>query len=121
MDFFVSSLSYVEHRNLGDGPAVVRASYFKLNHGDSVRGTAHNAQTTADTLFLVNNHIGTTAPVFRTQVHRITFDHAREAFHANTVIRADIDATGAENTDRRVNHDIQLALEAAARLLDRLL
>src|SRR6266702_1261159 len=53
-------------------------------------------------------------------MHGITLDHAREPFHTDTVVRTDVYATRTENTDRRVNHDIQLALETTTRLLDSL-
>ena len=53
-------------------------------------------------------------------MHGVTLDHAREPFHTDTVVRTDVYATRTENTDRWVNHDIQLALETTTRLLDSL-
>src|SRR5579859_939909 len=52
----------VEHRNLGDIPAIVGALDLKLDHGDGVRWAADDAEAAADTLFLVNDHVGAALP-----------------------------------------------------------
>src|SRR5207248_11620251 len=114
-------LTDIKHRDFRDRPDVVRASYFELHHRDCIRGTAYNTEATTDTLLLVDNHIGPAYPVFCPYMHWITFDHARETLHTDAVVRTNIHATRTENTDRWVNHDIQLALETTARLLDSLL
>src|SRR5579883_3445544 len=111
----------VKHRNLRDGPAVVGAGDLELYHRDGVRWAAHDAEAAANALLLVDDHISAAGPGFGAPVHRIALDHAREALHADTVVGADIDAAGAEDTDRGIDHDIQLALQAAARLLHSLL
>ena len=97
--YFVSCLADIQHRYLGNGPAIVGAGYLELYHGDGIRGTAYDTQTAADTLLFVDNHIGSAAPVFRAPVHRIAFDNARESFHTDTVVRTDVHAARAENTD----------------------
>ena len=55
-------LSHVEHWYLGDCPAIIRAGNLKLHHGYSISGAAHNTQAAADTLLLVDDHIGTAYP-----------------------------------------------------------
>lgn len=73
---FLLLLLPVEHRNLGDGPTVVRAGDLKLHHGDGIRGAAHDAEATTNTFLLVDNHIGPTDPVFGANMHGITLDYA---------------------------------------------
>src|SRR5262245_6092294 len=107
----------VEHRNLGDVPAVVGALDLELDHGDSVRRAAHNAESAADALLLVNDHIGAGLPGgARKLVQRVALYHAGQALHRDAVIGADIHAATAENADGGINHDVELALEAAPRL-----
>lgn len=73
---FCCLLLPIEHRNLGDGPAVVWAGDFKLHHGDGIRGAAHDAEATTNTFLLVDDHIGTTNPIFGAKMHGITLDYA---------------------------------------------
>ncbi len=91
--------SHVQHRDLRNRPALVRTGYLELYHRDGICRTAHNAQAATNTLLFVDNHIGATPPGFSSQVHGITLDHAREAFHANAVVGTNVYAAGAENTD----------------------
>src|SRR6266849_3186713 len=114
----IASLLDIQHGDLRDGPAIIGAGNLELHHGDGVCGAAHDTQPAANTLFLVDNHVSAASPVFGTLVHRVALDDAREAFHADAVIRADVYTARAENTDGGVNHDIQLALQTAPRLLD---
>src|SRR5947209_5583180 len=89
----------VQHGNLRDGPAVVGAGYLELHHRDGICRATHDAEAAANALLLVDNHIGATTPAFGTLVHRIALHDARETFHTDAVIRADVYAARAENTD----------------------
>src|SRR5260370_21644883 len=103
----------MKHGNFGNGPALVGAGDLELDHRDGVRGATHDTQTAANALLLVDNHIGAARPTLGELVQRISLDHAREPFHADTIVGADIDAAGAENADGGIDHDIQLTLQAA--------
>jgi hypothetical protein len=94
-----SALFYVNDWNFRNSPALIRAGNFELDHRDSICWTTHDTQATTDTLLLVDDHVCATAPGLSALVHDITFHHTREAFHANTVIRADIHTARTENTD----------------------
>src|SRR5258708_31906871 len=111
----------MKHGNFGNGPALVGAGDLELDHRDGVRGATHDTQTAANALLLVDNHIGAARPTLGELVQRISLDHAREPFHADTIVGADIDAAGAENADGGIDHDIQLTLQAATSLFHGLL
>ena len=89
----------VDDGDLRHGPAVIGTGHLELHHRDRVGGAAHNTQPTTDALLLVDNHVGSTAPAFGTLVHRVALYDARETFHTDAVIRADVYAARAENTD----------------------
>src|SRR5262249_40084640 len=54
-------------------------------------------------------------------MQRVTLDHTSQALHRDTIIGADIHTAAAEDTDRRIYHDIELTLKAAPCLSDCLL
>src|SRR5260370_32894556 len=54
-------------------------------------------------------------------MQRVALHDARQTLHADAVVGADVYTAAAQDTDGRVDHDIELALEAAPRLRDRLL
>ena len=95
----VIHLPGIQYGYLRDRPAIIRACHLKLYHRDSIRRTAHDTQTTADTLLLVDDHISSAQPGLSTLMHRVALDHARESFHANAVVRTDVHAARAKNTD----------------------
>src|SRR5690349_24805536 len=105
------SLIHIDNRNFRHRPAGVRARDLKLHHRNGVRWTTDNTEATTDTLLFVNNHIRPTLPGYRILMQRILLHHARETFHANTVIRADVHATRTKDTDRWIDHNIQLTLQ----------
>src|SRR5262249_30525553 len=112
----------VEHGDLGDVPAIVRALDLELDHSDGVRRASHDAQAAADTLLLVNDHVGAGLPGGPGElVERVALDDPRQALHRDAVVGADVHAATAEDADGGVYHDVELALEAAPRLGDRLL
>src|SRR5690242_18211963 len=112
----------VDDGELRDAPAIVRAADLELHHRDGVCRAADNAQSAADALLLVDDHVGAAFPGFRRQlVQRIALHHAGKPLHADAVVRADVHTATAEDADRRVDHDVELALQAAPRLRDGLL
>ena len=119
--FYECSLLIVQNRDLRDAPAAIGAGDLKLDHRDRIRRTTYDTEAAADTLFFIDNHIRATAPGLSPLVHRIALHHAGEALHTDAVIRADIDAARTKNTDRGIDHNIQLTLQAATSLNHRLL
>src|SRR5579884_895215 len=82
----------IEHRDLRDSPAVIRAGYLELDHRDGVRWAAHNAQAAADTLLLVDDHVSATPPLCGALMHWIALHDTRETLHTDAIIRADVHA-----------------------------
>src|SRR5947209_3030550 len=113
-------LPNVQQRNLRDAPARIGAGDLELDHRDCIRWTAHDAQTTTNTLLFVDNHVSTPTPVLSANMHGIAFDHAGETLHADAVVGTNVYTARTENTDRWINHNIQLALQTTPRLLHRL-
>src|SRR5690348_3384577 len=112
-------LACIEHRYFADVPAVVSALDLELDHGDGVGRAAHDAQAATDALLLVNDHVGAGFPGgARELVQRVALDHARQPLHADAVVGADVHAAATEDADGRVDHDVELALQAAPRLGD---
>src|SRR5205814_9998757 len=97
-------------------PAIIRTRHLELHHRYRIRRATHYTQPATDTLLLINNHVRAAFPHLRPPVHRITLHHTRKALHTDAVIRTDIHTARTENTDRRVDHNIQLALQTAPRL-----
>src|SRR5260370_28987625 len=51
-----SALFYVNDWNLRNGPALIWAGNFKLDHRDSIGWTTHDTQATTDTLLRSEEH-----------------------------------------------------------------
>ena len=89
----------IQHWYFRDCPAVIGAGHLELYHRDRICGTSNDTEATTDTLLLVDDHIGAAAPGLCTGVHRVALDDARKAFHADAVVRTNVHAAGAEDTD----------------------